>query len=78
MQPDGKTRVLGYSREIGQGEVVYVGLGHCHVARTNTQSTVDSSINPERIVPVDFRGVWETDTFTLLLQNAIAWGLEER
>jgi hypothetical protein len=25
-----------------------------------------------------FHGVWETKTFALLVQNAIAWGIEER
>ncbi len=78
LQPDGKTRVLGYAREIGRGEVVYVALGHCHIARTNTQSTVDPSIHPERTVPLEFRGVWETEAFALLVQNAIAWGIDKR
>ena len=30
VQPDGKTRVLGYTRRIGDGAVTYVALGHCH------------------------------------------------
>jgi uncharacterized protein len=28
--PDGRSRVAGYSRDIGKGGVVYFGLGHCH------------------------------------------------
>lgn len=78
LQADGRTRVLGYARAVGRGEVVYIALGHCHVGRTGRQSPVDASINPERTMPVDFRGVWETPTFARLLQNAIAWGLEAR
>ncbi len=78
LQPDGKTRVLGYAREIGQGEIVYVGLGHCHTGRTNTQSTVDPSIHSERTVPSEFHGVWETEAFSRLLQNAITWGTDKR
>src|SRR5262249_49792319 len=30
LQPDGKTRVLGYTRAVGQGGVTYFALGHCH------------------------------------------------
>ena len=30
LQPDGKTRVLGYTREVGKGGVTYFALGHCH------------------------------------------------
>ena len=30
LQADGKTRVLGYTRDVGQGGVTYFALGHCH------------------------------------------------
>lgn len=30
LAPDGRTRVLGYTRAVGQGAVTYVALGHCH------------------------------------------------
>ena len=30
LQPDGRTRVLGYTRDIGAGAVTYFALGHCH------------------------------------------------
>jgi len=30
LQPDGRTRVLGYARAIGNGGVTYFALGHCH------------------------------------------------
>lgn len=74
LQPDGITRVLGYAREMGRGEVVYIGLGHCHANRINYRSSVDASIDPEGTMPPDFRGVWETDAFAQMIRNAIAWG----
>jgi hypothetical protein len=78
LQPDGKTRVLGYARETGRGEVVYIGLGHCHTGRTDSRSPVDTSINPDGIMPPDFHSVWESDAFARLIQNAIAWGTGKR
>lgn len=78
VQPDGKTRVLGYARPTGRGEVVYVGLGHCHVGRDGSRSPVDRSIDPDGIMPPEFHGVWESDEFARLIRNAIAWGVEER
>ena len=69
--PDGKTRVLGYVREVGNGGVAYVALGHCHNAAIRTERAVD----PLDTAPLTFRGAWETDPFKTLLKNAIAWGL---
>jgi len=70
LQSDGRTRVLGYSKEIGKGAVTYFALGHCH----------NPEIRGERAdgdtVPATFHGSWESDEFTTLLQNAIAWGRE--
>jgi len=77
LRPDGKTRVLGYARKTGQGEVVYIGLGHCHTGRTDSRSPVDPSIDPRGNMPPEFHGVWECGEFALLLQNAIAWGTEK-
>ncbi|MGH7865615.1 MAG: ThuA domain-containing protein, partial [Candidatus Binataceae bacterium] len=34
---DGKTRALGYTREIGKGGVTYFALGHCHSPASNVQ-----------------------------------------
>ena len=67
LQPDGKTRVLGYTRKVGDGHVTYLAFGHCHnpasrEGRTDTQ-------------PATFRGPWETDAFNQLLRNGIAWGM---
>lgn len=72
---DGKTRVLGYAREVGKGEIVYVGLGHCHTGRAGSQSKVDTSIDPDGIMPPDFHSVWKNDAFATLLKNGIAWGV---
>ncbi|MBL6953483.1 MAG: ThuA domain-containing protein [Alphaproteobacteria bacterium] len=78
LQADGKTRVLGYARTIGQGEVVYLGLGHCHTGRADSPSPVDPGIHPDGTMPPEFRGAWESEAFARLLQNAIAWGIDKR
>ena len=75
--PDGKTRVLGYTREIGKGGVTYFTLGHCHSPSTNVQRTVAREVDPEGKPPLTFRGSWETEPFQTLLRNAIAWGVGE-
>ncbi|HUY28709.1 MAG TPA: ThuA domain-containing protein [Candidatus Binataceae bacterium] len=72
--PDGKTRVLGYTREIGKGAVTYVALGHCHSPASNVQPFVDSSVEPSGKTPLRFRGSWEIPAFERLLRNAIEWG----
>ncbi len=74
LQPDGKTRVLGYTHQIGKGAVTYVALGHCHNPTNNVQPFVDATIDPTGKTPLTFRGSWETPQFNLLLQNAINWG----
>jgi uncharacterized protein len=71
---DGKTRVLGYSREVGKGGVVYIALGHCHSLKNNVQPFVDPSVNLAGSTPTLFRGAWETEPFTRLLRNGIKWG----
>ena len=67
LQPDGKTRVLGYTREVGNGGVTYFALGHCH-------NPASRQGRPATDEPPTFRGSWETDAFIKLLRNAIAWG----
>lgn len=69
--PDGKTRVLGYTREIGDGGVTYVALGHCH----NPAIRAARSSDPADTTPLTFHGSWESDAFLTLLRNAIAWGI---
>ena len=68
---DGRTRALGYTRDVGRGAVAYVALGHCH----NPAIRAARSQDPTDTTPLTFRGSWETDAFTTLLRNAIAWGV---
>jgi uncharacterized protein len=74
LQQDGKTRVIGYSREIGKGGVAYFTLGHCHNPAIRAERTV---VNPAAAdtTPPTFHGAWESEAFTTLLRNAIAWGV---
>ena len=69
--PDGRTRVLGYTRDVGQGAVAYVALGHCHNPAIRSPRNPD----PTDTTPLTFRGSWETDAFATLLRNALAWGV---
>jgi uncharacterized protein len=71
---DGRTRVLGYTRELGKGAVTYIALGHCHSPVNNVQPFVDTSVEPSGKTPLTFRGSWETPEFEHLLRNALAWG----
>jgi len=73
--PDGKTRVLGYVRALGQGGVAYIALGHCHSPITTRQPVVDASVDTTGGPPTLFRGAWETASFEQLLRNGITWGL---
>jgi type 1 glutamine amidotransferase len=73
--PDGKTRVLGYTREVGKGGVAYIALGHCHSPTTNRQPVVDPGLHIAGAPLQLFRGAWETEPFEKLLRNGIAWGL---
>ena len=71
LQADGKTRVLGYTRQVGQGAVAYFALGHCHNPAIRAARTPD----PTDTTPLTFRGSWESDAFLTLLRNTIAWGV---
>jgi len=71
LRPDGKTRVLGYTRDVGEGGVTYFALGHCH----NPASRAGRAADPADPTPATLRGAWESDAFTTLLGNAIAWGV---
>jgi type 1 glutamine amidotransferase len=73
--PDGKTRVLGYTRQTGMGEVAYIALGHCHSPISNVQPFVDSSVEPSGATPMVFRGSWETPQYQTLIRNALHWGI---
>lgn len=78
LQPDGKTRVLGYTRELGKGSVTYIALGHCHSPASNMQPFVDVSVDDAGTTPKLFRGSWDTKPFEQLLRNGIEWGCEQR
>lgn len=69
LQPDGKTRVLGYTRAVGKGAVSYVALGHCH----NPYSRVGRPAEAGGAQSPTFRGPWENAAFVTLLRNAVAW-----
>ncbi len=71
LQPDGRTCVLGYTREVGSGGVTYIALGHCHNPAIRAGRTAD----PTDTTPPIFHGAWESDAFITLLRNAIAWGV---
>jgi type 1 glutamine amidotransferase len=71
LQPDGKTRVLGYTRQVGQGSVAYFALGHCHNPAIRSARAPD----PTDTTPLTFRGSWESDAFLMLLRNTITWGV---
>jgi type 1 glutamine amidotransferase len=73
LQPDGKTRVLGYVQEVGDGGVAYFALGHCH----NPASRSARAADPTDPTPPTFLGAWETEAFSNLLRNAIAWGINQ-
>jgi hypothetical protein len=67
--PDGRTRALGYTREMGKGGVTYFALGHCH----NPAIRAGRAGDPLDQSPLTFRGSWESDAFITLLRNAITW-----
>ena len=73
LQADGKTRVLGYTRKVGNGGVAYFALGHCH----NPAIRAARASDPTDKTPPIFHGSWETDAFATLLRNTIAWGVSE-
>ena len=69
LQPDGKARVLGYTRAVRQGAVTYFAFGHCHNPASREGRTVDAG----QVLPPVFRGAWETAAFNTLLRNAITY-----
>lgn len=68
---DGKTRVIGYAREVGEGGVAYFTLGHCHNPAIRSGRAPD----PADTTPLTFHGSWESHAFITLLRNAVAWGM---
>ncbi|MGE3857058.1 MAG: ThuA domain-containing protein [Dehalococcoidia bacterium] len=78
LMADGQTRAVGFVRDRGKGAVAYVALGHNHAPTTQPQAIVDESVAPGGVTPPVFRGSWETEAFSQLLRNAMAWGFEPR
>jgi type 1 glutamine amidotransferase len=71
LQPDGRTRVLGYTKQVGNGGVTYFALGHCHNPATRTAPPAD----PADTTSATFHSAWNSDAFITLLRNAIASGV---
>jgi uncharacterized protein len=69
--PDGRTRVLGYVRAVGDGAVAYCALGHCH----NPAIRAGRAADPADATPATFHGAWEAPAFLTLLHNAVRWGI---
>src|SRR5712692_7916175 len=72
LQPDGRTRVIGYTRAVGQGGVAYFALGHCHNPAIRAARAFT---DPADKTPPIFHGPWESEAFNALLRNTIAWGV---
>ena len=71
LQPDGRTRVLGYARDVGAGGVAYFALGHCHNPASRGARAAESTDT----TPPTFRGAWDSGAFITLLRNAVDWGV---
>lgn len=74
LMPDGLTRVLGYTRDVGAGGVTYIALGHNHSPQSNSQPFVDSSVEASGTTPTTLRCSWDSEHYVQLLRNAIEWG----
>jgi hypothetical protein len=71
LQPDGRSRVLGYTRAVGRGAVTYFAFGHCH----SPAARADRSDGPG--FPAVFRQPWHTPEYLQLLRNAIGWAVPQ-
>jgi type 1 glutamine amidotransferase len=66
--PDGRTRVIGYTRSLGAGGVTYIALGHCH------NPAIRGPGAPSDSTPATFHGAWDAEPFITLLRNVIGFG----
>lgn len=71
---DGRTRVLGYTRAVGDGGVTYFALGHCHNPAIRAARGADAA-DP---TPATFHGAWENNAFLALLRNTIKFSAKEQ
>jgi len=64
--PDGKTRVLGYERTVGEagGGVVYIGPGH---SNTTHRADVDA-----------WHDTWDNPAYKTLLSNGVDWACQRQ
>ncbi|MEE3328887.1 MAG: ThuA domain-containing protein [Myxococcota bacterium] len=63
--PDDEPRLIAYTHPVGDGEVLYITLGHCCGAY---------DMRPIQPVAEVVRGSWENPTYIELLRRAIRWG----
>ncbi len=68
--PDGRTRVLAYTRPIGAGAVTYCALGHCHGVTSRPARATETGNGT-------FREPWGNPGFLTFLRNGIAWGTRD-
>jgi hypothetical protein len=73
LQPDGRSRVLVYERELGKGAVCYVALGH-NYSPLSEKARVPGAVDGKMEV---FRGAWASPHYETLMRNAIAWGMAD-
>jgi uncharacterized protein len=75
LMQDGKTRVLGYTRDVGKGGVTYIALGHAHNAASGGARRADASLAQDGSTAMVLRDSWLTPAFQALVRNAITWGM---
>ena len=66
--PDDEPRLVAYTHPVGEGEVLYITLGHCCGAY---------DMRPLQPIAEVVRGSWENPTYMELLRRSIAWGRSE-
>ena len=66
--PDDDPRLVAYTHRVGDGEVLYITLGHC-CGKYDMQPIVEEA-------PV-VRGSWDNPIFYELLRRAIRWAKDE-
>lgn len=66
--PEDEPRLVAYTHPVGEGEVLYITLGHC-CGRYDMQ--------PIQEVAEVVRGSWEDPTYLELLRRAIRWAQDD-
>jgi type 1 glutamine amidotransferase len=62
--PDDDPRLVAYTHEVGEGEVLYITLGHC---------CGKYDMQPIQPIAEVVRGSWESPVFMELLRRSIRW-----